>query len=201
MCTSFFQRMMRTLMVSGVLLSVLPDQAQALSLDLSSPEIREAVHYGQRSQDLPFALFAREWRAEGLRGPTQRLAGSAWLQSPFARVAHAGWAAAHRGLSVTGGDLKRQLESVRGRLAFAVTLVTPRAHSSTYRVTLHQAGEVFDASHVESHQDPAEPGTSWVYLYCLFPATQIDLQGTVVLVVTDAQGDLLPFVFDLSGMR
>ncbi|MFQ5960180.1 MAG: hypothetical protein ACE5MG_02205 [Candidatus Methylomirabilales bacterium] len=188
-------------MVLGLVLSLLPGQAQALSLDLSSPQIREAIRYGHSSQEIPFALFVREWRAEGIPGPGQRLVGSAWLQSPFARLAHAGWAAAHRGLSVTGRDLTRQLESVRGRLAFAVTLVTPSTHTSTYHVSLHQAGEAFDASHVESRHDPAERGTSWVYLYCLFPAEKIDLQGTVVLVVTDAQGDSLPFVFDLSGIR
>jgi hypothetical protein len=185
----------------GLLLSLLPVHAQAVSLDLSSPQIREAIRYGQSSQDLPFALFGREWRAEGMRGQGQRLAGSAWLQSPFARVAHAGWAAAHRGLSVTGRDLMRRIESVRGRLAFAVTLVTPAGHPSTYHVSLHQGGEVFDASLVESRRDAPEQGTSWVYLFSVFPAEKIDLQGTVVLVVTDAQGDMLPFVFDLSRMR
>ena len=192
---------MRVLMVSGVLSSLLPGRAVALSLDLSSPQVAEAIRYGQRSQDLPFALFAREWRAEGLPRPGQRLTGSAWLQSPFARVAHASWAAAHRDLSMTEGDLTRRLGSVRGQLAFAITLITPPTHPLTYHVSLHQAGEVFDASHVESGQDAAKRGASWVYLYCFFPADQIDMQGTVVLVVTDAQGNLLPFVFDLSRMR
>lgn len=197
----FSQRIILKCMVLGSVLSLVPARAQALSLSLSSSEIGDAIRYGQRAQDLPFALFAREWRTEGMRGPGQRLTGSAWLQSPFARVAHAGWAAAHRGLSVAGGDLKRQLEAVQGRLAFAVTLVVPPEHAPTYHVSLHQAGEVFDASLVESGQDPPEQGTAWVYLYCLFPAEKIDLQGAVILVVTDAQGDLLPFVFDLSRMR
>jgi hypothetical protein len=201
MITAFLQWISRRLMVLSVVLSLLPGQAQAVSLSLSSPQVQEAIRYGQKSQDLPFALFTREWRAEGMRGPGQRVTGSAWLQSPFARVAHAGWAAAHRGLSVAGGDLKRQLEAVRGRLAFAVTLVAPPDHTATYHVSLHQAGEVFDASLVESRQDPPEQGTAWVYLYCLFPADKVDLQGTVILVVTDAQGDILPFVFDLSRMR
>jgi hypothetical protein len=201
MCVSFSQRIMRVLMVSGLLSSLLLGQAQALSLDLSSPQVAEAIRYGQRSQDLPFALFAREWRAEGLPQPGQRLPGSAWLPSPFARVAHASWAAAHRDLSMADRDLTRRLESVRGQLAFAITLATPPTHSLRYDVSLHQAGEVFAASHVESRQDAAKQGGSWVYLYCLFPADQIDVQGTVVLVVTDAQGNLLPFVFDLSRMR
>lgn len=192
---------MRVLMVSGLLSSLLLGQAQALSLDLSSPQVAEAIRYGQRSQDLPFALFAREWRAEGLPQPGQRLTGSAWLQSPFARVAHASWAAAHRDLSMTEGDLTRRLESVRGQLAFAITLATPPTDPLTYVVSLHHAGEVFDASHVESRQEAAKQGASWAYLYCLFPADRIDVQGTVVLVVTDAQGTLLPFVFDLSRMR
>ncbi len=201
MWTSFSQLITRRLVGLSVLLSLLPVQAQALSLDLSSTQVAEAIHYGQSSQELPFALFAREWRAEGIPGPGQRLVGSGWLQSPFARLAHAGWAAAHRGLSVIDSDLMRQLQSVGGRLAFAVTLVSPPRQTSTYHVSLHQAGEAFDASYLESRRDPAEQGTSWVYLYCLFPAEKIDLEGTVVLVVTDAQGDPLPFVFDLSRMR
>ncbi len=185
----------------GVLLSLLPVHVQALSLDLSSSQVAEAIRYGQSSQDMPFALFAREWRVEGMQRPGQPVAGSAWLQSPFARVAHTSWAAAHRGLSVSEGDLSRQLESLRGRIAFAVTLVTRADHPSTYRVSLHQAGDVVDPSHVEHRREGAEAGTSWVYLYCLFPAEQVDLQGTVVLVVTDADGDHLPFVFELSRMR
>lgn len=197
----FSQRIILKCMVLGSVLSLVPARAQALSLSLSSSEIGDAIRYGQRAQDLPFALFAREWRTEGVRGPGQRLTGSAWLQSPFARVAHSGWAAAHRGLSLTTGDLKRQLESVQGLLAFAVTLVPPPEHPRIYDVRLHQAGEVFDPSHVETHQDVPEQGGVWVYVYCLFPGEKIDPQGTVVLVVTDAHGDLLPFVFDLSRMR
>lgn len=191
----------RIVIVLGVLLGLRNGSAEALSLSLSSMQIGEAMHYGRSSQDLPFALFAREWRAEGLPGPGQHFTGSAWLQSPFARVAHASWAAAHRGLTVVEGDLTRRLEPVRDRLAFAVTLVVPGDHPPTYRVSLHQAGEAFGASHVESRHDPSGRGTSWVYLYCLIPAEKIDLQGTVILVVTDAGGDHLPFVFDLSRIR
>ncbi len=195
------QQVLRWLVVLGVVLSLLPGQARALSLSLSSREIGEAIRYGQRAQGLPFALFAREWRTEGIQGPGQHLAGSAWLQSPFARAAHAGWAAAHRDLSLIGRDVKRQLEPLRGQLAFAVTLLPPPAHPWSYRVSLHQDGEVVRPSHVEGHQDVPEQGTPWVYLYCLFPAEQVDLEGTVVLVVTDAYGDSLPFVFNLSRMR
>jgi hypothetical protein len=192
---------MRWLVAFGVPLIFLLGQAQAVSLDLSSAQIGEAIRYGQSSRDMPFALFIREWRAEGLPGPGQRLSGSAWLHSPFARVAHASWAAAHRDLSMTDADLTRHLEPVRGRLAFAVTLIAPPDHPGAYQVSLHQEGEVFSPSHVESRQEAPEHGTSWVYLYCLFPAAQVDLDGTAVLVVTDAAGDSLPFVFDLSRMR
>lgn len=188
-------------MVLALVLGLLPGQVHAVSLDLSSAQIGEAIRYGRSSRDMPFALFAREWRAEGLPGPGRRLSGSAWLQSPFARVAHASWAAAHRDLSMTDGDLERQLESVRGRLAFAVTLVAPPDHPGAYQVSLHQGGEIYPPSHVESRQEAPEQGTSWVYLYCLFPAAQVDLKGTAVLVVTDAAGDSLPFIFDLSRMR
>ncbi|MFQ5847675.1 MAG: hypothetical protein ACE5IQ_08430 [Candidatus Methylomirabilales bacterium] len=188
-------------LVLGSLLGLLPGQAQALSLTLSSSQIGEAIRYGERAQALPFALFAREWRAEGMQKPGQPLTGSAWLQSPFARVAHAGWAAAHRALSLTPRDLERQLMPVRDHLAFAVTLALPPEHPPAYRVSLHQAGEIFNPSHVETHQDPPDRGTAWVYIYCLFPAARVDLRGPVVLVVTDAHGDLLPFVFDLSRIR
>lgn len=183
----------------GLLLGLLPGEVRALSL--SSRDMGEAIRYGQRSQDLPFALFSREWRAEGMRGPGQRLAGWAWLQSPFALVAHASWAASQRGLSLNVRDLRRKLRPVRDRLVFAITVAPPLEGPRTYRVSLHQAGEVFDPSHVESRQDVTEGGEAWVYLYCLFSPDKIDLLGTAVLVVTDAHGNLLPFVFDLSRMR
>ncbi|MEE8282734.1 MAG: hypothetical protein V3R47_04370, partial [candidate division NC10 bacterium] len=69
----FSQRIILKCMVLGSVLSLVPARAQALSLSLSSSEIGDAVRYGQRAQDLPFALFTREWRTEGVRGPGQRL--------------------------------------------------------------------------------------------------------------------------------
>lgn len=188
-------------MILGLLLGLLPGDVQALSLSLSPPQMGEAVRYGEKSQDLPFALFSREWRVEGMRGPGQRLSGWAWLQSPFALVAHATWAARQRGLSLSAAELRRRLDPVRDRLAFAITLVPPAKETRTYYVKVHQAGEVFEASYMESSEDDRESGEGWVYLYCLFPAEKIDVQGTVVLEVSDAHGDLLPFIFDLSRMR
>ena len=188
-------------MVLVLVLALLPHQSQALSLSLSPAEIEEALNYGQKAQDLPFALFAREWRAEGMQGPDQQVGGVAWLQSPFARVAHTGWTAAHRGLSLNAEEIKRQIKEVGPSLAFAVTLLSPAKQAGTYSVSLHQAGEILDPSHVEKGQDDSGDEMSWVYLYCLFPAESIDLQETVILVVTGAQGDPLPFVFDLSAMR
>ncbi len=193
--------LIRWAMVLGVLLGLLPQQAQAVSLSLSPSQSEEALRYGQEAHALPFAFFAREWRAEGIQRPGQRLSGAAWLQSPFARVAHAGWTAAHRGLALKAMDLRRQLKQVGHRLAFAVTLVSPTEHAETYHVNLQQAGQVITPSHVERGQDVSEREMAWVYLYCIFPAERVDLQGTVILVVTDARGDLLPFVFDLSRMR
>jgi hypothetical protein len=187
--------------VLGVLLALLPHQAQAVSLSLSGRQVEEALRYGQEARALPFAFFGREWRAEGMQGPGQRLGGTAWLQSPFARVAHTGWTATHRGLALNKTDLRRQLKQVGPRLAFAVTLVSPLEHDETYQVSLHQAGEIIVPSHVESGQDVSGDEMAWVYLYCLFPAEQVDLQGTVILVVTDPHGNQLPFVFDLSRMR
>lgn len=187
--------------VLGVFLVFLPHQAQAVSLSLSTTQIDEALRYGQEARTLPFAFFAREWRAEGMQGPGQRLGGTAWLQSPFARVAHTGWTATHRGLALTKTDLRRQFKQVGPRLVFAVTLVSPLEHDETYQVSLHQAGEIIVPSHVESGQDVSGDEMAWVYLYCLFPAEQVDLQGTVILVVTDPHGNQLPFVFDLSRMR
>lgn len=195
------RQFMRWLMVPGLFLALLPNQAEALSLSLSPMQIEEAIHYGQEARALPFALFAREWRAEGMQGPDQHVGGVAWLQSPFARVAHAGWTAAHRALSLNATDLKRQLTQVGPRLAFAVTLVSLPEGAERYQVNLHQAGEIINPSHVERSQDVSDDEMAWVYLYCLFPAEEIDLQGTVILVVTGAHGDQLPFVFDLSGMR
>lgn len=201
MRASVLQQIMGWLILVGVILGLIPGRAQALSLSLSSLEVGEAIRYGQSAQHLPFADFAREWRTEGAQGPGQQLAGSAWLQSPFAQAAHTGWAAAHRGLSFTLRDLARQLESFRDQLAFAVTLLPPPGHPWAYHVSLHQDGRSFPPSHVESHQDVSERGPPWVYLYCLFPAEGVDLEGTVILVVNDAYGDSLPFVFDLSRMR
>lgn len=192
---------MAWLILVGVILGLIPGRAQALSLSLSSLELGEAIRYGQSAQHLPFADFAREWRAEGVQGPGQQLAGSAWLQSPFAQAAHTGWAAAHRGLSFTVRDLGRQLESFRDRLAFTVTLLPPPGHPWAYRVSLHQDGKSYSPSYIESHQDVPKGGPPWVYLYCLFPAEGVDLERTVILVVDDAYGDSLPFVFDLSRMR
>ncbi|MFQ5882933.1 MAG: hypothetical protein ACE5I9_10760 [Candidatus Methylomirabilales bacterium] len=188
-------------MVLGMLLALLPHQAQAVSLSLSGRQVGEALRYGQEARALPFAFFAREWRAEGMQGPGQRLGGTAWLQSPFARVAHSGWTAAHRGLALNAVDLKRQLKQVGPRLAFAVTLVSPLEHEETYQVRLHQAGEIIVPSHLERAHDVSGDEMAWVYLYCLFPAETVDLQGIVILVVTDPHGNQLPFVFDLSRMR
>lgn len=188
-------------MVLGLLLSLLPHQAQAVSLSLSAMQIEEALRYGQKFRAVPFALFTREWRAEGVQGPDQRVGGTAWLQSPFARVAHTSWTAAHRSLSLSATDLQRQLKQIGPRLAFGVTLVSPQEHAETYHVSLHQDGKVVYPSHVERGQDDSEREMAWVYLYCLFPAEEIDLQETVILVVTDKHGDLLPFIFDLSRIR
>ena len=188
-------------MILGLLVGFLPVEVQALSLSLSPPQMGEAVRYGERSQDLPFALFSREWRVEGMRRAGQSLNGWAWLQSPFALVAHASWAASQRDLSLSQAELRRRLDPVRDRLAFAITLLPPEKTTRTYYVKIHQAGEVFDASYIESREDGPESGKGWVYLYCLFPAEKIDLQGTVILEVSDAHGDLLPFIFDLSRMR
>jgi hypothetical protein len=188
-------------MVLVLLLALPPFQAEALSLSLSPAQVEEALRYGHEARALPFALFAREWRAEGMQGPDQQVGGVAWLQSPFARAAHAGWTAAHRGLSLDATDLRRQLDQVGFRLAFAVTLASLPEGGETYQVSLHQAGEILGPSHMENTQDGSDDEMSWVYLYCLFPAEKIDLQGTVILVVTDAHGDRLPFVFDLSRMR
>jgi hypothetical protein len=160
--------------VLGVFLVLLPHQAQAVSLSLSGTQVEEALQYGQEARALPFAFFAREWRAEGMQGPGQRLGGTARLQSPFARVAHTGWTAAHRGLTLNKTDLQRQFK---------------------------QAGEIIGPTYVERDQDISGDETAWVYLHCLFPAEQLDLQGTVILVVTDEHGDQLPFVFDLSRIR
>ncbi len=187
--------------VLGVLLVLLPHQAQAVSLSLSGRQVEEALRYGREARALPFAFFAREWRAEGMQGPGQRLRGTTWLQSPFARVAHTGWTAAHRGLALNKTDLQRQLKQVGPRLAFAVTLVSPLEHDETYQVSLHQAGEIIGPTYVERAQDISGDEMAWVYLYCLFPAEQVDLHGTVILVVTDPHGNQLPFVFDLSRMR
>lgn len=188
-------------MVLVLLLALLPHQARALSLSLSQAQVEEALRYGQEARALPFALFAREWRAEGMQGSDQRVGGVAWLQSPFARVAHTGWTAAHRGLSLSVTDLERQLKQVGPRLAFALTLISPAERANLYQVTLHQAGEIIDPSHIEKSQDVSDNEMAWVYLYCLFPAEKVNLRGTVILVVTDAHGDQLPFVFDLSRMR
>jgi len=188
-------------MILILVLALLPYQAQALSLSLSPSQIEEALDYGQKARALPFAVFAREWRTEGVQRADQRLGGIAWLQSPFARVAHTGWTAAHRGLSLNAEEVKRQLKDMGPRLAFAITLLSPTEDAETYDVSLHQAGEIIDPSHVEKGQDDSGEEMSWVYLYCVFPAEGIDLQGTVILVVTGPQGDQLPFVFDLSAMR
>ncbi|MFQ5989860.1 MAG: hypothetical protein ACE5K9_08095 [Candidatus Methylomirabilales bacterium] len=201
MSVSSSRQSVRWPMVLGLLLGLLPHQAQAVSLSLSTTQIDEALRYGQKSRAIPFALFAQEWRAEGVQGPNQRLGGTAWLQSPFARVAHASWAAAHRGFPVNVTDLDRQLKQVGSRLAFAVTLMSPQQHAETYQVSLHQAGKIVYPSHVERGQDDSDREMAWVYLYCLFPAEEVDLQETVILVVTDKHGDLLPFIFDLSQMR
>lgn len=194
-------RSIRWPVVLGVFLVFLPHQAQAVSLSLSGTQIEEALRYGQEARALPFAFFGREWRAEGIQGPDQRLGGTAWLQSPFARVAHTGWTAAHRGLALNKTDLQRQSKQVGPRLAFAVTLVSPPKRAGIYQVSLHQAGEIIGPSHVERAQDVSGDEMTWVYLYSLFPAEQVDLQGTVILVVTDEHGDQLPFVFDLSRIR
>ena len=195
------RQFMRWLMVPGLLLALLPHQAQALSLSLSSSQIEEALRYGQEARALPFALFAREWRAEGMQGPDQRVGGVAWLQSPFARVAHAGWTAAHRGLSLHAGDLNLRLKHIGPRLAFAVTLVSLPEDAEKYQVNLQEGGEIIYPSHVERGLDSSGDEMAWVYLYCLFSAEKVDLRGTVILVVTDPHGDQLPFVFDLSRMR
>ena len=187
--------------VLGVFLVLLPHQAQAVSLSLSGTQVEEALRYGQEARELPFAFFTREWRAEGMQGPGQRLGGTARLQSPFARVAHTGWTAAHRGLALNKTDLQRQFKQVGPRLTFAVTLVSPPKRAGMYQVSLHQAGEIIGPTYVEKAQDISGDEMAWVYLHCLFPAEQVDLQGTVILVVTDEHGDQLPFVFDLSRMR
>jgi hypothetical protein len=188
-------------MALGLLLNLPPAQARALSLSLSVPQIEEAVRYGEQARDLPLALMAREWRTDGLPRPGQRLTGSAWLQSPFALIARASWAASHRGLALNATELQQRLEQVRDRLAFAVTLALPLDFPRTYEVTLHQAGEVLVPSYLERREELPEGETAWAYLYCLFPAEGVDLNGTVVLVVTDDEGHPLPFVFDLSRMR
>ncbi|MFQ5883067.1 MAG: hypothetical protein ACE5I9_11495, partial [Candidatus Methylomirabilales bacterium] len=179
MSTYFSKRPIRVPMVLlAFLLGLLPCEAEALSLSLSSLQIEEAIRYGQSTQDLPLAIFAREWRAEGMQGPSQHLAGSARLQSPFALVAHASWAATHRKLSLDEGELERRLKRLRDRLVFVVTLSLNQEPPETYQVSLHQAGEVLQPSHVEIRQDVPEKGVTWVYLYCLFPAEEVDLQGT-----------------------
>lgn len=187
--------------VLGVFLVLLPHQAQAVTLSLSTTQIDEALRYGQEARALPFAFFAREWRAEGMQGPGQRLGGTAWLQSPFARVAHTGWTAAHRGLALNKTDLRRQFKQVGPRLVFAVTLVSPPKRAGMYQLSLHQEGEIIGPTYVERAQDISGDEIAWVYLHGLFPAEQVDLHGTVILVVTDPHGNQLPFVFDLSRMR
>ncbi|MFQ5657660.1 MAG: hypothetical protein ACE5G5_08985 [Candidatus Methylomirabilales bacterium] len=134
-----FQQAIRWPIILGLLLGLLPAEVRALSLPLSPPQIKDAVRYGEKSRDLPFAFFSREWRVEGMRGPGQRLSGWAWLQSPFALVAHASWAASQRGFSLNATELRRRLDPVRGRLAFAITLISFPGDHRTYQVKVHQA--------------------------------------------------------------
>jgi hypothetical protein len=185
-----------TAAVLGCLLTGAP--AGAVLLTLTDAQQAEALRVGQRSVTSETG-FDTEWRAENPAGE------SLTVITPFYRLALAARHAAFKNEVVKPQEQAKMLESLRDRLMFSVTLHGPREGFARYYAPRLLVGDrEIEPVFVQNERTglPQGNGAFLARSIYTFPTKDVAGKAKVVLVVRDAEGQLVSrFAVDLARMR
>lgn len=170
----------------------------AASLALTPAERDAAIGAGRRS--VIAADFGAEWRVGG-DAPGQSLV----VMTPFHRLALAARNAAFKGEELRPRDVDSLLRDQDGKLVLWATMrgATPD-FARFYTPLLNRGQQDIKPSFAQNERTALreEDGTYTARCMYVFPATEIDAKGKVVLVVKDREAKpVARFTVDLAAMR
>jgi hypothetical protein len=174
-----------------------PGPANAVMLQLSDGDRREALRVGERS--ITNDTFDGEWRVVSGSGE------SVVVMSPFHRLALAARNAAFKSDTLKPKDVERVVKQDANRLVVWVNLrggseqfarhYVPRLMSGTREIK----AAFVQNEHTASRQDDGRFLARCIYG---FPIQDLTGRDRLALVVADADGrDVTRFTIDLAGMR
>jgi hypothetical protein len=171
--------------------------AHAVSFTLTPEQRAEAVRVGQRSVVLED--WTGEWRVGERSGPY------AVVMTPFHRLALAARNAAFKHEDLKPKDVESVVKGEEGRLTVWAVLRGPRVDFARFFLPALQAGaQEVKPSFVQNERTAAREEDGQYTARCLyvFPADALDPQGTVTLLVRDAEAKpVARFTVNLSAMR
>ncbi|OQY98206.1 MAG: hypothetical protein B6D35_12825 [Candidatus Brocadia sp. UTAMX2] len=174
----------------------------AISLELSTEQIAEAVEYGQKNKRIEISLFSKPWticKEKGL--------GTATLFTPFHNIAYKARKFAVEQREFTQKNIMQAAE-IGDAFTFSVTV-----YGDEYDFCVHYTAKLYYKDDViqpefEFTPDIAEASEFWpdspshsARLVFKFPTKDIDLNGVVTLAVVAPGGEETVFDFDLSKMK
>ena len=174
----------------------------AISLDLSTEQIEEAVEYGQKNKSIEISSFSKPWTICKEKGK-----GSATLFTPFHNIAYKArkFAVEHR--EFTQRDIMQAVE-IGDTFTFSVTVYGDEYDFCVqYTAKLYYKDDVIQPE-FEFAPDIAEASEFWpdspsqsARLVFKFPTQGIDLNELVTLAVVAPGGEETVFDFNLSKMK